>query len=96
MHGYQLMEELEGRGFVQPRRLESGAVYTILRRMEKRGLLESRWERVETGPDRRVYRVTDTGVDALKAGLETMVKRKALMEDLAAFYREQFQKQEGA
>jgi DNA-binding PadR family transcriptional regulator len=91
MHGYQLMEELEERGFVLPRRLESGAVYTILRRMEASGLLTSEWERVESGRDKRIYNVTDEGVEALKMGLETMVKRKSLMEDLVAFYQEQFE-----
>ena len=91
MHGYQLMEELEECGFVLPRRLESGAVYTILRRMEANGLLKSECENVESGRDRRIYKVTEEGVQALKMGLETMVKRKALMEDLTAFYRKQFE-----
>jgi DNA-binding PadR family transcriptional regulator len=85
------MEELEGRGFVLPRRLESGAVYTILRRMEARGLLKSEWEKVESSKDRRIYQVTEEGVQALKMGLETMVKRKALMEDLTTFYRAEFE-----
>ena len=91
MHGYQLMEELEERGFVLPRRLESGTVYTILRRMETNGLLKSKWEKMESSRDRRIYKVTEEGSQALKMGLETMVKRKALMEDLTAFYRKQFQ-----
>jgi len=90
MHGYHLIEELETRGFVLPDRLESGAVYTILRRMEHHGLLESEWERVESGPDRRIYKLTDSGVEALRMGLETMVKRKALMDDLVEFYSERF------
>jgi DNA-binding PadR family transcriptional regulator len=95
MHGYQLMEELEDRGFVLPNRLESGAVYTILRRMEARGLLSSEWETIEVGRNRRIYTVTEEGVQALKMGLETMVKRQALMEDLVNFYNKQFGKMEG-
>ena len=96
MHGYQLMEELEERGFVLPRRLESGAVYTALRRMEAHGLLESSWEKVETGPDRHIYTVTKAGVQALKTGLETMIKREALIKDLITFYDQHFQRQETA
>ncbi|MBS7631636.1 helix-turn-helix transcriptional regulator, partial [Candidatus Bathyarchaeota archaeon] len=91
MHGYQLMEELKRRGFVFPGRIESGSVYTILRRMEQKGLLTSEWEKVESGPDRRIYKVTDYGVEALKLGLESIVRRKALMDDLASFYKEKFQ-----
>jgi len=93
MHGYQLMEDLNGRGLVQPRRLESGSVYTILRRMERRGLLSSEWERVESGPDRRVYKITENGVEALRIGLKTMVGRKALIDDLVAFYQEHLQQE---
>ena len=91
MYGYQLMANIVERGFVLPNRLESGAVYTILRRMEAHGLLKSEWERMESGRQRRIYEVTEEGVEALKMGLETIVKRKALMDDLAAFYREHFQ-----
>jgi len=93
MHGYQLMEELNRRGLVQPRRLESGSVYTILRRMEHRGLLSSEWEHAESGPDRRIYNITKNGVETLKMGLETMVERKAMMDDLVIFYREHFQRE---
>ena len=91
MHGYQLMGKLVERGFVLPNRLESGAVYTILRRMEAHGLLKSEWERLESGRQRRIYEVTEEGVEALRMGLETIVKRKALMDDLDSFYREHFQ-----
>lgn len=90
MHGYQLMEELERRGFLLARRIESGSIYTILRRMEHKGLLVSEWERVETGPDRRIYRITDEGVETLRLGLEAIFMRKAIMDDLASFYRAKF------
>jgi DNA-binding PadR family transcriptional regulator len=94
MHGYQLMEELEDRGFVLPNRLESGAIYTILRRMEAHGLLKSEWERGESGRNRRIYNVTDKGIQALRMGLKTIVKRRSLMENLIAFYRKQFERRE--
>jgi len=55
-------------------------------------LLESRWEKAEGGPDRRVYRLTGKGVEALKMGLASIVKRKRLFEDLVKFYYENFEK----
>jgi DNA-binding PadR family transcriptional regulator len=94
MHGYQLMEEIETRGFVLSARLESGAVYTILRRMESRGLLTSRWEKIKSRADRRVYQITDEGIKALKTGLETIVRRQSLMENLVTYYNEQFKADE--
>ena len=94
-HGYQLMEELQRRGFVQPGRLESGSVYTILRRMERRGLLASTWDENVSGPDRRVYRVTEEGVKALRSGLESLIARRAIMEDLLSFYNKHFKEKQG-
>ncbi len=71
-------------------------MYTLLRRMEHRGLLESEWERSQTGgPERRVYKVTKMGAEALKSGLESIVRRKAMMDDLAEFYEKNFKKTTG-
>ena len=90
-YGYQLMETLEETSFGR-HKLETGSIYTILRRMERRGLLTSEWEHTETGPDRRVYKVTPMGTEALKSGLESISKRKAIMDDLAEFYKKHFLK----
>ncbi|MBM3291547.1 PadR family transcriptional regulator [Candidatus Bathyarchaeota archaeon] len=95
MHGYQIMEELSSRGFLQENRLEAGSVYTILRRMEHHGLITSVWEEKASGPDRRVYTISTEGSEILKSGLEIMLKRKALLDDLAEYYKQKFQSKEG-
>jgi len=95
MHGYQLLEELGRRSF-GCHRLEPGSIYTILRRMEAKGLLTSKWERVETGPDKRIYKVTEAGSKVLEEGLKTYVRRRALMEDMTAFYNKYFGKGKAA
>jgi len=46
--------------------LPSGTVYPVLRRLEKAGLLRSRWEpeaqaRIDGRPRRRTYALTDAG-----------------------------------
>lgn len=94
MHGYQLLRELEEQscGF---HRVEHGSIYTLLRRMERRGLVESRWEKTEGGPDKRIYRLTDKGVEALKMGLKSIVKQKPLFDDLVKFYYENFKDSRG-
>jgi DNA-binding PadR family transcriptional regulator len=94
MHGYQLLEEIEERS-CGCHKLESGSIYTLLRRMEEKGLLESKWEKVEGGTDRRIYNLTAKGVEALKMGLASIVRRKMLFDDLAKFYHENFGKVEG-
>ena len=92
MHGYRLMEEIEARS-CGCHQLESGSMYTLLRRMEEKGLIESAWEKVEGGPDRRVYKVTKFGAEVLQRGLETIIRRKTLIDDLIAFYEEHFKEE---
>jgi len=63
-HGNEILHEIEARteGLWAP---SSGGVYTVLRKLEKRGLLEGSWEAGVTR-ERRVYRVTPAGHDALE------------------------------
>ena len=94
-HGYQIMEELE-RITAEKYIPEPGAVYTMLRRMDERGIVTSEWEKKETGADRRVYTITEAGVKILKEGLKMVKRRRQLMDSLVQFYDEHFaQKEEG-
>jgi len=50
--------------------LPDGTVYPILRRLERRGVLEGRWEddasaRAEARPPRRYYRMTPLGKETM-------------------------------
>jgi DNA-binding PadR family transcriptional regulator len=87
------MEELERRTSEKyiP---EPGAVYTMLRRMEERGLLASEWKRKDSGADRRVYTLTEAGVKVLKEGLEMVKQRRQLMDSLVQFYDTRFAEKE--
>ena len=42
-------------------RIEEGALYPALRRMEERGWIESEWRTAESGRDARVYSLTRAG-----------------------------------
>jgi DNA-binding PadR family transcriptional regulator len=94
MHGYQLIGELESRGYVVSGRFKTGSIYTILKRMDHRGLLSSEEGRSESGRPKKTYEVTPMGVEALKMGLRGVIRRKQIMDDLASFYREQFPDEE--
>lgn len=55
--------------------LPDGTVYPILRRLERRGVLEGRWEEEETAraehrPQRRYYRLTPVGEASIEEVLE--------------------------
>jgi DNA-binding PadR family transcriptional regulator len=95
MHGYQLMEKLESRGYTRPGRFQTGSIYTILKRMEMRGLLSSEEAMSEIGRTRRVYKITQMGVEALKSGLKAVSERKKLMDELTSFYEKHFEDDKG-
>ena len=42
-----------------------GMLYPVLHRLERSGLIESRWEKAETGRRRKYYRVTEAGREQL-------------------------------
>lgn len=67
-HGFALAEAL-GEGGLDGRLLGHGTLYKALSRLERDGLLESRWEEVDAvaagRPRRRLYRVTGGAAAAL-------------------------------
>jgi PadR family transcriptional regulator, regulatory protein PadR len=42
-----------------------GMLYPVLHRLERSGLIESRWEQADSGRRRKYYRVTEAGVEQL-------------------------------
>ncbi|MFA6670670.1 MAG: helix-turn-helix transcriptional regulator [Bacillota bacterium] len=62
-HGYELMESLKEFGFEDG--ADPGLVYRNLRKMEKEGWVESEWETGGAGPAKRLYRVTEEGIELI-------------------------------
>jgi PadR family transcriptional regulator, regulatory protein PadR len=88
-YGYKIVELIEdltgGR-----HQLKLGTVYTLLRRMEKNGLVISEWKKNEKTPDKRIYRVTQKGEKLLKNWLEAIIERKKMMNKMVKFYQKHF------
>jgi len=89
MHGYALNEKINsfqaGRQPIKP-----GSLYTILRRMEKAGLLESIWDKESSRLNRRVYKLSEEGVKRLREG-QLMVKNQiTILNEMKKFYEEHF------
>ena len=89
IHGYALIEKINsyqsGRRPIQP-----GSLYTILRRMEKDGLLESTWDDKNSRLNRRVYKLTESGVNRLREGRIMVINQLNILHDLEQFYDNQF------
>lgn len=59
-------------------------VYGLLRRMEHMGLLTSKWDVSEPGPAKRIYTITEEGLEYLNRGMEKIEKIKKLIEKLSS------------
>lgn len=60
MHGYQIAKEMEQRtaGYLK---MKGGTVYPSLMRLERKGLVTSRWEQTSEQKGRRCYQITERG-----------------------------------
>lgn len=76
-HGYELLERLASFGFS---REDPGGLYRALRALEAEGLVNSAWERSESGPDRRTYTLTRPGMEALHAAAKELISTRANLE----------------
>ncbi|MFE7775083.1 PadR family transcriptional regulator [Streptomyces sp. NPDC057445] len=69
-HGYELKQDLEqllGAAYPQP---NVGQIYVTLGRLEKSGLIEGEDVTQSSRPNKRIYRLTDAGTEALRAWFE--------------------------
>ncbi len=64
-YGYELIQQIPQYGFVEGQ-VPPGMIYRHLRELEDNGLVLSEWETEGTGPAKRVYRLTDEGLEVLE------------------------------
>ena len=76
MYGYQLSEAVEKRsGKILS--LGKGTLYPLLYNLEAKKLVKGRWEKAESGRERRYYSITSRGK-------EELAKQKAQLKELSA------------
>jgi transcriptional regulator len=66
LHGYAISRAI-GRTSDDELRVEEGALYPALRRLERRGLVRGRWGTTENGREARFYELTAEGRRYLSA-----------------------------
>ncbi len=69
-YGYEIHKQLEERGI----NIGIGRLYSILTDMRKEGYLDDRWEKSQSGPKRRVYRIAEQGESAREEILVEAIK----------------------
>jgi PadR family transcriptional regulator PadR len=70
-HGYQIAAEAEPMA-VTHAGLDGAAIYRALRRLEATDCVTSSWDTAGGGPARRVYSLTDRGLEHLAEWVEVM------------------------
>lgn len=79
IHGSELHRILKERyGLDIPRAI----IYMLLRKMEDEGLIVSQWDIGESGPAKRIYRITEEGLDHLNDSIELLKKLKNAIEEI--------------
>ncbi|WP_406003183.1 PadR family transcriptional regulator [Streptomyces sp. NBC_00829] len=78
-HGYALAQRLAEQGFG---RVRGGALYPVLGRMERDGVVSATWEPGEGGPGRKVYALTEAGRDTLREQRAQWARFSVLMGGL--------------
>jgi DNA-binding PadR family transcriptional regulator len=69
-HGYEIEQVIEARGMREWTEVGFSSIYYLLKKLEKDGLIEARTEQAAgRGPARKVYHITQAGVDALRAAI---------------------------
>ena len=70
LHGYGVsrwIRDTTGDDF----KVEEGALYPALRRLEKRGLVEAEWGQTDTGREAKFYKLTPRGTHQLDTSRKT-------------------------
>ena len=79
MYGYQIAKQIQVGGSEIPM-MKQGALYPVLRSLEKSGLLESTVEPSVSGPPRRYYQITKAGRQTLTRWMEIWNRAKEFVD----------------
>ena len=84
-HGYDLLQRLRPLGFARD---DPGRLYRALRALEDEGLVRSAWESSATGPDRRRYELTGSGLERLHEEAKALDELGDMLSAFAGRYEE--------
>lgn len=72
LNGYKIVQRLSETPMFKGCKPDKAGVYRFLKIMERRGLVVSKWSISDTGPAKRVYKLTNTGKDCLSYWIKTL------------------------
>ncbi len=87
-HGYELMEILNKKNIPG---IDPGNLYRTLRGLEKDQYVSSSWEAGDAGPSRRIYQITDQGIEYLSAWVEKIRRTRSRLTNFLEDYNRIFE-----
>lgn len=96
-YGYQIEKTIEGWGMRNWTQIGFSSIYYVLKKLEKKDLVESRLEKVEGKPSRKVFTITELGRRTMKEKLTDLLSwNKKLISpfDLGVAYLNYLEPQE--
>lgn len=78
-HGYELIEKYMTFGFTDANS-DPGAIYRTLNILETKSFIKSAWETGKPGAAKKIYSITDTGLELLKRWVTEIKERKKTLE----------------
>jgi PadR family transcriptional regulator PadR len=79
VHGGEIYQTLKEKFQIDVPR---GMIYALLRKMEGDSLLVSNWDIQETGPARRIYHITEEGLEYQKSSFERLRNASRMIDIL--------------
>ena len=80
MYGYQITKHFEA--FTEGPELKMGALYPVLRSLERSGILASEGEPSISGPPRKYYQLTEAGRTVLEDWKEAWKETRDFVDDI--------------
>ncbi len=93
-HGYELIERLGGSALCEEAP-DAALVYRTLRRLEKQGVVSSKWETGGAGPARRLYCLTAAGEEYLSTWRQQVEQNLHRLQSFLQRHDQLFQRQDG-
>ncbi|EKN67787.1 transcriptional regulator, PadR family [Schinkia azotoformans MEV2011] len=87
LHGYKLIQQLTQLGFSS---IDQGNVYRLLRQLEKDNLVKSEWDTTSSGPAKRIYSITDVGLEYLDLWAESLGQYQTMLDSFFTMYSNMF------
>jgi len=81
VHGGEIYQSLKEKFKIDTPR---GIIYALLRKMEGDGLLVSNWDIPESGAARRIYHITEEGLEYLKYAMDRLRRSREIIMILLA------------